>query len=146
MPTSAVPVPTSLFPIRARQPSCPAAAYLQSIGFSKKAFLLGTEGMAEELAAAGIDCHTWEHACTSGSGAAALEERWTAEAFGSIKLDPSIGAVVCGWDPAFSYARLCYASALLRELPDVHFVVSNLDHADNMGEAERRGHALGPAS
>ena len=32
-------------------------------------------------------------------------------------------------DPAFSYAKLCYASALLRELPGVHFVQTNPDDA-----------------
>lgn len=39
------------------------------------------------------------------------------------QLDPRIGAVVIGWDPAFSYTKICYASACLRELPGCHFVV-----------------------
>lgn len=32
------------------------------------------------------------------------------------QVDESIGAVVVGWDPRFSYSRLVYASVCLREL------------------------------
>ncbi|PRW56967.1 phosphoglycolate phosphatase [Chlorella sorokiniana] len=127
-----------------------AAAYLQSIGFSQRVFLIGNEGVAEELEAAGIDYVTLEQLCAeaagssssngSGSGsngvassAAALQQQWTAETFANLQLDPSIGAVVIGWDPAFSYTKVCYASACLREIPGCHFVATNLDSADAMG-------------
>ena len=128
-----------------------AAAYLQSVGFDRTVFLVGNEGVAQELEAAGISHRTWEDVCSSGSGgegggggggsdgggncAAALREQWTAEAFAGLQLDPSFGAVVVGWDPGFTYAKLCYASACLRELPGgCLFVATNLDAADNSGE------------
>ena len=125
-----------------------AAAYLQSIGFDKSVFLVGNEGVAQELEAAGISYRTWDDVCSSGSSgggngssgnggncAAALREQWTAEAFAGLPLDPSIGAVVVGWDPGFSYSKLCYASVCLRELPDgCLFVATNLDSADKSGE------------
>jgi ribonucleotide monophosphatase NagD (HAD superfamily) len=118
-----------------------AAAYLKSIGFAevsaaegKKVFLVGNEGVAQELEAAGIPHTTFEQVASSGdSAAAALRQRWTAEGFAELQLDRSIGAVVVGWDPSFSYAHLCYASACLRELPGCLFVATNLDPADNMG-------------
>lgn len=114
-----------------------AAAYLKRIGFGaegKKVLLVGTEGVAQELEAAGIQHTTFEQAASSGdSAAAALRQQWTSEGFSALELDRSIGAVVVGWDPAFSYAQLCYASACLRELPGCHFVATNLDPCDNMG-------------
>ncbi|KAL4452359.1 hypothetical protein ABPG75_008021 [Micractinium tetrahymenae] len=136
-----------------------AAAYLRSIGFAKRALVLGTEGMGHEMQEAGIDYCTWEQlcssggsggsrdgsgggstdaeaayaSCSSGSELAELERAWTADGFGGLRLDPDIGAVVVGWDPTFSYGKLCLASALLLELPGCHFVATNLDSADNMG-------------
>lgn len=112
-----------------------AAAYLQSIGFSKRVFLIGNRGVEEELEEAGLEYVTLEKLSSGSSGVAALEQRWTAESFGSLQLDDSIGAVVVGWDPGFSYAKICYASACLRELSGgCLFIATNLDDADNMGE------------
>ena len=64
-------------------------------------------------------------------------------ACGLLQLDPSIGAVVFGWDPHFSYTKLCYASACLREL-GCHFVATNLDSADAMGALAAGGQGGGP--
>ena len=50
-----------------------------------------------------------------------------------VQLDGSIGAVVVGFDPTFSYDKLAYASLCLREIPECHFVVTNGDHGDNVG-------------
>lgn len=49
--------------------------------------------------------------------------------------DESIGAVVVGWDPLFTYSKLVYASCCLRELPGCVFVATNTDHADKIGGA-----------
>jgi ribonucleotide monophosphatase NagD (HAD superfamily) len=53
----------------------------------------------------------------------------------TLQLDESIGAVVVGWDPLFTYSKLVYASACLRELPGCLFVATNTDHADKIGGA-----------
>lgn len=63
-----------------------------------------------------------------------------------LQLDPTIGAVVIGWDPAFSYTKVCYASACLRELPGCHFVATNLDSADTMGASQGQGGRTGCGS
>lgn len=123
-----------------------AAAYLQSIGFDNTVFLIGNEGVAEELEDAGIEFRTFQQicadaACSSGDGissgsdssAEVFRAEWSAETFGALQLDPSIGAVVIGWDPTFDYHKLCYASACLRELSGCLFVATNLDDADRMG-------------
>ena len=120
-----------------------AAAYLTDVGFAqggKSVFLVGGEGVAAELEEAGIRYNTWAGVCRSsagdGSGAAAVamqQQGWTSEAFARLRLHPGIGAVVVGFDAAFDYNALCYASACLWELPDCLFVATNCDSADTMG-------------
>lgn len=88
-------------------PTCSyaAAAYLQSIGFNQRVFLIGNEGVAEELEAASIDYVTLEQLCaeaagsSNGSGsngssnangvassAAALQQQWTAEGLAKLQV------------------------------------------------------------
>lgn len=76
---------------------------------------------------------TFEDVCAAEPSAAALAQCAAPDRLAALQLDPSIGAVVVGWDPGFDYARLCYASACLRELPGCLFVGTNLDAADRMG-------------
>eukprot|EP00195_Chlamydomonas_chlamydogama_P010274 CAMPEP_0202891262 /NCGR_PEP_ID=MMETSP1392-20130828/1365_1 /ASSEMBLY_ACC=CAM_ASM_000868 /TAXON_ID=225041 /ORGANISM="Chlamydomonas chlamydogama, Strain SAG 11-48b" /LENGTH=310 /DNA_ID=CAMNT_0049574961 /DNA_START=214 /DNA_END=1146 /DNA_ORIENTATION=+ len=102
-----------------------AAAYLQSVGFNKKVFLLGNVGVQEELDEAGIP---W----IGGEGFEAPFMGDT-DTMKQLQVDPDIGAVVVGWDPHFSYSRLVYASVCLRELPDCLFVATNTDAADQLG-------------
>ena len=98
-----------------------AAAYLASSGFDRTAFLIGNEGVAEELEAAGISYLTFEQICegasssssrtggggddggqggagsnASSSSAAVFRDRWTPETLGALQLDAGIGAVVVG--------------------------------------------------
>lgn len=102
-----------------------AAAYLKSIGFSKKALLLAPPGVEEEMALAGINIVR--------AADLNLPVYETVESMLEIKPDPEIGAVVVGWDPHFSYSRLVYASVCLRELSGCMFVATNLDDADSIG-------------
>jgi len=58
----------------------------------------------------------------------------TLEAIAALRVDPSIRAVVVGWDAGFSYSKIVYASICLRELPGCGtLVATNLDDADNIG-------------
>lgn len=108
-----------------------AAAYLASIGFGqrlhpgKRVLLLGSAGMAEELSAAGLS--------VLDAAELRLPVLESVDAMLATQLDPSIGAVLLGWDARFDYARLSYAAWALRELQDVVFVATNLDHADFIG-------------
>lgn len=78
-----------------------AAAYLQSIGFNQRVFLIGNEGVAEELEAASIDYVTLEQLCAAAAGsgdngssnangvassAAALQQQWTAEGLAKLQV------------------------------------------------------------
>ncbi|KAG1663605.1 hypothetical protein FOA52_009704 [Chlamydomonas sp. UWO 241] len=102
-----------------------AAAYLTSIGFSKKVLLLGNSGVEQELTEAGIE---W-----IGGEAMVLPHMGEMDAIASFQPDPEIGAVVVGWDPHFDFSRLVYASVCLRELPGCIFVATNTDCADTLG-------------
>lgn len=42
--------------------------------------------------------------------------------------------VGAGYDEQFTYEKLCYASACLREIPNCLFVATNLDNADHIGD------------
>jgi phosphoglycolate phosphatase len=119
-----------------------AAAYLQSIGFAGTAFLVGGPGVGQELEAADIDYFTLDGAQQAQQGANGaqqaqqthqVQQAWTVESFREMRLRPGVQAVVVGFDERFSYEKLCYASACLREIPDCRFVATNLDNADNIG-------------
>ena len=79
----------------------------------RRVFMLGTSGLGDELATAGLDYVTWEGLVSSdsggsssdggggggggSSGAAAMHEQWSSATFGELQLDASIGAVLVGW-------------------------------------------------
>ncbi|KAI8472644.1 MAG: HAD-like domain-containing protein [Monoraphidium minutum] len=92
-----------------------AAAYLKSVGFTKKAYVLGERGIAEELAAAGIPS-------LGGPDHNGRRVDWT-----PIDVDPEIGAVVCGVDPGLSYYKVAYASLCLQNNPGCLFIATNTD-------------------
>ena len=75
-----------------------------------KAFVIGSEGLIEELQGAGIECVTATNENTSGAMDPA--------SFSALELDASIGTVVCGWTPNFDYRQLCYAAAYVQDLPE----------------------------
>lgn len=104
-----------------------------------RAFVLGSEGLLEELRAAGITCVTED-------GDDGRRERMDTGAFAALTLDPTIGAVVVGWTPDFDYRQLCVASAYVQRLPswkdsereagpsgDGLFVATNPDPANVVG-------------
>ncbi|GFR43399.1 hypothetical protein Agub_g4478, partial [Astrephomene gubernaculifera] len=91
----------------------------------KKVLLLGWTGVEEELREAGIPF--------IGGRNFELPPLHDIEAMKQLQVDPSIGAVVVGWDPLFSYSRLVYASVCLRELPGCLLVATNTDCADHIG-------------
>eukprot|EP00878_Enallax_costatus_P045096 GHUV01053994.1.p1 GENE.GHUV01053994.1~~GHUV01053994.1.p1 ORF type:complete len:205 (+),score=63.30 GHUV01053994.1:536-1150(+) len=108
-----------------------AAAYLSSIGFGqtsysgKHALLFGSPGMHDELTEAGVQVIDGRDL--------QLPLLDDVQSMLQLQLDERIGAVVLGWDPTFTYSKLVYASACLRELPGCLFVATNMDHADCIG-------------
>lgn len=111
-----------------------AAAYLKQQGLGeRKLFAIGNGGLKAELEAAGVGYVDWV-AVRETTG---LHDGWTHEQFEAMEIDPSICGVVVGWDPAFDYSALCYATACLLEVPGSVFVATNADYADKAARPGR---------
>ncbi|CAH2039586.1 unnamed protein product, partial [Iphiclides podalirius] len=92
------------------------AHYLQSIGFKKKVYLIGSNGIGDELKAVGI-----QHI---GIGPDHVKPD-----FKSMKpsdMDPEVGAVVVGFDEHISYPKLMKAASYLAS-EDCMFIATNTD-------------------
>eukprot|EP00878_Enallax_costatus_P003473 GHUV01003686.1.p1 GENE.GHUV01003686.1~~GHUV01003686.1.p1 ORF type:complete len:326 (+),score=73.40 GHUV01003686.1:386-1363(+) len=95
-----------------------AAAYLNSVGFDrgKKAYVVGEQGIIDELAAVGIAAfggpHDNDKRCSFSQ---------------EMIHDPQVGAVVCGVDPGLSYYKIQYASMCLLQNPGCVFIATNAD-------------------
>ncbi|XP_066590175.1 uncharacterized protein [Prorops nasuta] len=94
-----------------------AAVYLKELKFTKKAYVIGAEGIAKELAQFNIE------SCGTGPDPMEGDE---VEFIKNFKPDPDVGAVVVGFDKHFSYPKLIKAATYLKD-PDVHFVGTNCD-------------------
>lgn len=97
-----------------------AAKYLKSINFNGKAYVVGQQGIADELTEAGI---AWrgveEHAFFPGSG-----EHDPAK----FVVDPEIGAIVVGLDTKITYSKVAFALLHLQSNPNCVFVATNPDN------------------
>ncbi|KAJ8675577.1 hypothetical protein QAD02_011363 [Eretmocerus hayati] len=94
-----------------------AATYLKQLNFKKKVYIVGSEGIAQELEAQGIR-HT-------GVGPDLMEGDELDTLF-NFKKDPEVGAVVVGFDKHFSYPKLVKAATYAHD-PEVHFIGTNPD-------------------
>ncbi|KAG8180311.1 hypothetical protein JTE90_028860 [Oedothorax gibbosus] len=94
-----------------------AAAYLKSLDFKKKVYVLGSQGITDELTSVGI-----RHLPI---GPDPVADDWI-KSLGELKLDPEVGAVVVGFDHYISYPKLTKAASYLKR-PDVIFLASNRD-------------------
>eukprot|EP00824_Muranothrix_gubernata_P010825 TRINITY_DN23928_c0_g1_i1.p1 TRINITY_DN23928_c0_g1~~TRINITY_DN23928_c0_g1_i1.p1 ORF type:complete len:330 (-),score=62.93 TRINITY_DN23928_c0_g1_i1:79-972(-) len=95
-----------------------AADYLSSIGFKRKVYVIGEEGIHLELAQRGITSigldHKNEYGATMGDVA-------------KLKIDPEIGAVVIGFDTYLNYYKVGYAKRCLDTIPGCLFIATNRD-------------------
>jgi phosphoglycolate phosphatase len=105
-----------------------AGAYLKSIDFKKKVYLIGQDGTEDELRAHGI-----EFIGGTCPDSQLLGDLSNMSNMSNLTVDPEIGAVVLAWDPDFSYSRLVYASICLREIKDCLFIATNSDSFDTIG-------------
>ncbi|XP_046429548.1 glycerol-3-phosphate phosphatase isoform X1 [Neodiprion virginianus] len=92
-----------------------AACYLQDLGFKKKAYVIGSEGISKELEQVGIG--------HCGVGPDTIEPGVPYKTF---QKDPDVGAVIVGFDQHFSYPKLLKAACYLND-KNVHFVGTNTD-------------------
>lgn len=96
-----------------------AAKYLKSIGFNKKAYIVGQSGIADELAEAGIAYRgVEEHAYFPSSSNDPA----------TFAVDPEIGGVVVGLDTKITYTKVAFALLHLQSNPDCVFVATNSDN------------------
>ncbi|KAF9495202.1 2-phosphoglycolate phosphatase [Pleurotus eryngii] len=98
-----------------------SAVYISSViklPKDKKVFVIGMEGMEEELRDEGISYigGTDPEDCT-------FEPLSLTE----FKPDPSVGAVICGLDTHMTYRKLSKAFQYLTRNPECHFLASNED-------------------
>jgi phosphoglycolate phosphatase len=94
------------------------AMYLKSLGFAKKAYVVGAAGIMDELTAAGI---------TALGGPADGDSKLSWATQGELDFDRDVGAVVVGVDPLINYYKITYASLCLLHNPGCVFVATNTD-------------------
>ncbi len=118
-----------------------AAAYLAAAHPEvRKAFVIGSQGLVDELALVGI-------ASVGGADPAYATKVFTSEAdFFAAQADPDVGAVVCGWDLSFNYAKLCLASLHLQKNPGAVFVATNKDAFDKLEDRNVPGNGCALAA
>lgn len=104
-----------------------AAAYLESIDFKKKVYVIGETGILEELDLKGI-----EHL----GGPEDAEKVVTLKKGEYMEHDPDVGAVVVGFDRYINYYKIQYATLCIRENPGCMFIATNRDAVTHLTDAQ----------
>lgn len=95
------------------------ALFMKKIGFNKKAYVIGSKVLVDELEAVGIS--------TVGAGPDLMEGALPVFVPKQLKtMDPDVGAVVIGFDADFSFPKLFKAVNYLRN-PEVKLIATNDD-------------------
>ena len=95
-----------------------AAAYLESIDFKKKAYVVGETGILEELDGVGI-----KHI----GGESDAGKQVTLASGELMHHDEDVGAVIVGFDRNINYYKIQYATLCIRENPGCMFIATNTD-------------------
>ncbi|KAK4686396.1 4-nitrophenyl phosphatase, partial [Tremellales sp. Uapishka_1] len=83
----------------------------------KRVYVIGQEGIEEELDAVGV----------AHCGGTDPEDREFIDDYSGFKPDPSIGAVLCGFDMYITYKKLAKGFSYLRDNEGCHFILTNQD-------------------
>jgi len=99
-----------------------SAVYLSKIlkfPKDKRVYVIGQDGLEEELDKVGV----------AHCGGTDPEDRVFIESmdYSSIVPDPTVGAVLCGFDAYVNYKKYCKAYSYLRDDPNCHFLLTNQD-------------------
>ncbi|XP_039488587.1 glycerol-3-phosphate phosphatase [Drosophila santomea] len=96
------------------------AKFMQQKKFNKKCYVVGGQGIVDELKLVGIESMPLDHSSLQGFS--------MPDHIHSIFLDPNVGAVVVGADKDFNTIKLTKACCYLKDR-DVMFVATNRDAA-----------------
>lgn len=96
-----------------------SALYLKHMNFKRSVYVLGSQGIADELTAVGIKNH--------GVGPDLTPDEWT-PGQARFKVDKNVGAVVVGFDNQVSFKKLAKACSYVKQ-PDCLFIASNADES-----------------
>lgn len=96
-----------------------SALYLKQINFKRSVYVLGSQGIADELTAVGIN--------NFGVGPDLTPDEW-APGQARFKVDKNVGAVVVGFDNQVSFKKLAKACSYVKR-PDCLFIASNADES-----------------
>lgn len=104
-----------------------AAAYLESIDFKKKVYVIGEEGIQQEMDLKGI------HHLGGPSDAGKTVKLGPGE---FMEHDADVGAVVVGFDRHVNYYKIQYATLCIRENPGCLFIATNRDAVTHLTDAQ----------
>ena len=104
-----------------------AAAYLKSIDFKKKVYVVGEVGIEEELDLAGI---------AHSGGPADAGKVVNLSPGEMMHHDEDVGAVVVGFDRNINYYKIQYATLCVRENPGCLFIATNRDAVTHLTDAQ----------
>jgi phosphoglycolate phosphatase len=109
-----------------------AALYLKQKGYggygiSKKVYVIGEEGICDELRMADIECI---------GGPAHSGEKVDLTLNESMVVDPEVGAVVAGLDTQINYHKIQYAQLCINEL-NCEFVATNTDEIAHLTSSQQ---------
>lgn len=96
-----------------------SALYLKQMNFTRSVYVLGSQGIADELNAVGIK--------NFGVGPDATPDEWV-PGHACFKVDKHVGAVVIGFDNQVSFKKLAKACSYVKR-PDCLFIASNADES-----------------
>ena len=94
---------------------------------ARRVHVIGSSGLCNELRSAGFDVSGGPDPIGTKCGMS--KDELANYPF----LEGSIDALVCGWDPEFSYRKLCIATVLLQRNPNSLLVATNRDPYDLIG-------------
>ena len=104
-----------------------AAAYLESTGFNKKAYIIGEVGICEELDLVGVDYI---------GGPADSDKKVELTPGMRLDQDPDVGAVIVGFDRHVNYHKIQMATLCIRENPGCEFIATNTDAVTHLTDAQ----------
>jgi phosphoglycolate phosphatase len=96
-----------------------SALYLKQMNFKRSVYVLGSQGIADELNNVGIK--------NFGVGPDLTPDEWV-PGQARFKVDKNVGAVVVGFDNQVSFKKLAKACSYVKR-PDCMFVASNADES-----------------